>query len=300
MNKWGRALKTIFKRLRKEPEPTLAETAPLHPSLGGMDLVRRVPKYLEAGSAQSFGLERQTNEDALLMLYGSSVGAQSLHGFGLFCVADGAGGHGHGELASSLAVRAVAQSLIEDALLEMLELHLHKDRLILEGFAKEALSRAHHTVLERAQGGVTTLTLALLMGSQLTVGHVGDCRAYLSDGDEFRLLTRDHSYPWRLVEKGEITPEEALDHPKRNLLWNAIGQGAEPDLDLVSCGVPRGGHLLLCSDGLWAKVSEPDLQAMVLASYDPNTTCEELVQAATLAGGYDNITVILVAFPGAG
>ncbi len=279
-------------------EPDLADTAPL--SSDSLDQISgaRVRESLEAGTAQSIGLERENNEDSVFMMYGSSYGEEALPEFGLFCVADGAGGLGHGELASSIALRAVVSNLIQNAVLKELQLEETDTELGIEDIARQAIEHANEQVIESANGGVTTLTVAMLINGQMVIGHVGDSRAYLVENGRPRLLTRDHSYSWRLVEIGQITPEEAMEHPKRNQLWNAVGQGNNLVIEVDTYPQPHGGYLLICSDGLWGEVPESELSSAVALHDEPNQACEEMVRAANAAGGPDNITALLVAFPG--
>jgi serine/threonine protein phosphatase PrpC len=279
-----------------EPEPDLADTAPLTPESLAHIAAVRVRERLSAGSAQSPGLERETNEDTLFLMYGNSFGEEVVPDFGLFCIADGAGGLGHGELASSIAVRTVVRELLEQGVLAGLAADAEDKDLQLEEIARQAFARANETVREKANGGVTTLTAALLMSHQMTIGHVGDSRAYLVENRVPKQLTRDHSYSQRLVEIGQISPEEALDHPKRNQLWNAVGQGSNLVVEINTYPVPRGGYLLLCSDGLWGEVSMQEVVSVLELHSEPNTACEELVRAANAAGGPDNISALLVAF----
>ena len=275
----------------------LADTAPLTPESLEQLSMARIRESLAAGSAQSPGLERETNEDTLFMMYGTSYGEEALPEFGLFCVADGAGGLGHGELASSIAVKAVVRILMEEAVLSTFSVESQERKLQLEEIARQAFARANEAVREKANGGVTTLTVALLINHQMTIGHVGDSRAYLVENGVPKLLTRDHSYSWRLVEIGQITAAEAMDHPKRNQLWNAVGQGSNLVIEVNSYPVPRGGYLLLCSDGLWGEISTDEMSSVVDLYSEPNEACEELVRAANAAGGPDNISALLVAFP---
>ncbi|MCZ6530516.1 MAG: protein phosphatase 2C domain-containing protein [Chloroflexi bacterium] len=280
------------------PEPDLADTAPLSPD--NLDQIpgAKIRESLEAGSAQSVGLERENNEDSVFVMYGTSYGEEPLPEFGLFCVADGAGGLGHGELASSIALKAVVSSLMENAVLKALQLDEADTVPSIEDIARQAMEHANEEVIESANGGVTTLTVAMILNGQMVIGHVGDSRAYLVENGKPRVLTRDHSYSWRLVEIGQITPEEAMEHPKRNQLWNAVGQGNNLVIEVDTYPQPHGGYLLLCSDGLWGEVPENELSSVVTLYEEPNEACEELVRAANAAGGPDNITALLVAFPG--
>ena len=280
------------------PEPDLADTAPLSPDSLDQISGAKIRESLEAGTAQSIGLERENNEDSVFMMYGTSYGEEALPEFGLFCLADGAGGLGHGELASSIALRAVVSNLMENAVLRELQLEETDTELGIEDIARQAIEHANEQVIESANGGVTTLTVAMLLNGQMVIGHVGDSRAYLVENGRPRLLTRDHSYSWRLVEIGQITPEEAMEHPKRNQLWNAVGQGNNLVIEVDTYPQPHGGYLLICSDGLWGEVPESELSSAVAQHDEPNQACEEMVRAANAAGGPDNITALLVAFPG--
>ena len=279
-------------------DPDLADTAPLSPESLDQVPSAKIRESLEAGSAQSVGLERENNEDSIFMMFGASYGEDALPEFGLFCVADGAGGLGHGELASSIAIKAVVGSLMENAVLKALEIGSEETSANIEAIARKAFEAANDQVRESANGGVTTLTVALVLNGQMIIGHAGDSRAYLMQNGRPEVLTRDHSYSWRLVEIGQITPEEAMDHPKRNQLWNAIGQGSNLVIEVDAYSQPYGGYLLICSDGLWGEVSEEQIISAVSTFEEPNEACEELIRAANAAGGPDNISAILVAFPG--
>jgi protein phosphatase len=146
-------------------------------------------------------------------------------------------------------------------------------------------------------GGGTTLTAAVLLGEQLTIGHVGDSRAYLVKDGTTEVITRDHSLVERLRELGQLTPDEAATHPQRNVLYRAIGQGDNLEVDVFTQPIPRGGYVLLCSDGLWGEVPDEEILRIISQSTDLQQACEELVRAANAAGGPDNITAVLVHFP---
>ncbi len=131
----------------------------------------------------------------------------------------------------------------------------------------------------------------------MTIGHVGDSRAYTFTDNGAEVLTRDHSLVKRLEELGQLSEAEAAIHPQRNVLYKAIGQGASLEVDVTSHPVPKDGYLLLCSDGLWGVVSDEEIKRIIWSSPHPQDACEQLVQAANAAGGPDNITAILVYFP---
>jgi serine/threonine protein phosphatase PrpC len=294
----------IRKKLFGEAEPPmipgiqedLIDTAPLPAS--GMETVQEDLRWggYAVGSAQAIGHQRKENEDSLLALSTSEIGEDALPEFGLFCVADGAGGHGHGELASAIALSTVARYLIREQFLYQLDSFGSNSTQSTKELMHRAFELSDSSVNANAKGGVTTLTVALLHGNHLIIGHVGDTRAYLIHDDRIQLATRDHSVPWRLVEIGQLSPEEARVHPQRNLLWNAVGKGEKLFVDVFTYPVPIGGYLLLCSDGLWTGIQDGDLQRIIQNSNDPGSVCEEMVNQADFSDGSDNITAVLVEF----
>lgn len=290
----------LFGKSDEEAPPKLggdAETAPLDPSHPVVEFVEDFKPHIAYGSAQSVGVERDHNEDALFVLIGNAGGHESVPDFGLFVVADGMGGHRSGEVASAISIQTVAHRLTRDTVLRLLEPD-GRDRLpaLLE-LLHDALEEANRSVVEQVPGGGTTLTAAVLLGDLLTIGHVGDSRAYVINGAGTEVITRDHSLVERLRELGQLTPEEAAEHPQRNVLYRAIGQGDNLEVDVFTHPVPRGGYLLLCSDGLWGEVPDAEIQRIVMNEPNPQVACETLVRAANSAGGPDNITAVLVHFP---
>ncbi len=288
-------LQRIFGRGQSAVQsPDRIETAPLDPStIEGAALSDRIL----VGASQSTGVERAHNEDALFSLIGSSSGEAAVPDFGLFVVADGMGGHRSGEVASAISVRAVAQRLAKDTLLRLFESDDFLDGQPLQDQVRKALQEANNSVVSRVPGGGTTLTAALMLGNQMTIGHVGDSRAYALTNGQAKVLTRDHSLVKRLEELGQLTEAEAATHPQRNVLYKAIGQGANLEVDVFTHPVPRNGFLLICSDGLWGVVPEAEILRIAWSSEHPQAACDELVRAANSAGGPDNITVIMVYFP---
>ncbi len=167
----------------------------------------------------------------------------------------------------------------------------------LQDLLRNAIEEANEAVVEQVPGGGTTLTAVVMLGQQLTIGHVGDSRAYLLQDGRSEVLTRDHSLVERLRELGQLTAEEAAVHPQRNVLYRAIGQGANLEVDVSSMPTPESGYLMVCSDGLWGVLGDERMKQIIDKASSPQDACEELVDAANAAGGPDNITVILVRFP---
>lgn len=146
-----------------------------------------------------------------------------------------------------------------------------------------------------ARGMGATVTAALVMDGQAFIANVGDSRTYLLRDGKLQRVTRDHSLVARLVEAGQIEPDEVYDHPSRNLIYRSLGAGhAEVDVDIFDVRMQAGDALLLCSDGLWEMVRDPQLQTIIAESDDVDTICETLIKAANDNGGEDNITAVLV------
>jgi protein phosphatase len=194
-------------------------------------------------------------------------------------------------------VRAVARRLCEDSILQLLAIDPPADVIPLQDLMRMALEEANQAVVDRVPGGGTTLTAVLHLGHQVTVGHVGDSRAYVLKDAEVRTITRDHSLVKRLEELGQLRPEEAEVHPQRNVLYRAIGQGANLEVDVFSLPIPRDAFLLLCSDGLWGVVPDQEIRRIVTLAENPQVACERLIDAANAAGGPDNISAVLIYFP---
>ncbi len=293
-------LRRLFGRQKDDRQVMPADqvkTAPLDPGSVPANLPIGRHMHMIVGTAQSTGIERSHNEDALFVLVGNSAGQEAIPDFGLFLVADGMGGHRSGEVASSLSVRTVARHLTERTVLGILQKELADDPGPLHDLLRQALEDANEEVVNRVPGGGTTLTAVLVLGEQMTIGHVGDSRAYLIHDGSAEVLTRDHSLVERLRELGQLSSEEAAIHPQRNVLYRAIGQGANLEVDVQSHSVPRGGYVLICSDGLWGVVPDERILSIISTDGHPQVACDELVKAANAAGGPDNISAVLVYFP---
>lgn len=282
-----------------EDTPTLAAiTKPLD-NLMPVPAVVNDPPQLLVGCAQSVGLQRDHNEDSLFTLT-TTLANNDVHlPLGIYIVADGMGGHRHGELASGMAVRSMGSHLIQKVMLGLVAPQSSTpDDSILE-IMQSGVQEAHRSILKEIPGGGTTLTAVLIIGEQVTIAHVGDTRAYIIEPDgTTRILTNDHSLVNKLVELGQLTTEEAAFHPQRNVLYRALGQGEPFDADVNLVSVSPGGEILLCSDGLWGQVSDAEISRIVLEKTSLQEACQQLVDAANAAGGPDNITAIIVRMPG--
>jgi serine/threonine protein phosphatase PrpC len=253
------------------------------------------PPQLLATSAQSIGRQRELNEDSLFTLATTIAGHTGTAPFGLFIIADGMGGHQYGEIASNTSIRVISGYIMKKFHATLFQQPSVPVEESLQEIMQEAIAEAQRVVLAEAPGSGTTVTAALVVGQQLTMGHVGDSRAYLIYNDQrIETITRDHSLVRRLEELGQITSAEAAVHPQRNVLYRALGQGETLDADLLTVPFPVGSYLLLCSDGLWGVVSDDEMKKIIFESPTIQRGCQNLIAAANAAGGPDNISAVLV------
>ncbi len=258
-----------------------------------------LPAGWSVGTALSVGQQRLTNQDTLFTTC-SELHYDNKRCFcGFFIVADGMGGHQNGELASEAAARAMGEWVVEQLYLPYLRGEPSvKPEDLLELMA-QGISQANQAVQKSASGGGTTLSSTLIYGDQIYVAHVGDSRIYYIDpSGSIETLSHDHSYVQQLVDMGHITPAEALVHPQRNVLYQALGQIEPLEPEIAAYDMPNSGHLLLCSDGLWGVVPDGLIADIVHNAASPQAGCQELIDAANEAGGPDNITAVLVNLPG--
>jgi serine/threonine protein phosphatase PrpC len=256
------------------------------------------PPQLMAGCGQSVGRQREHNEDALFSLTTTIANNGGNLQFGLYVVADGMGGHQHGEVASEIATRSMAEYVIRNLYTPLFSVQPQPPDETLQEILENGVSYAHDSILANVSGGGTTLTTVLILGKQMIIAHVGDSRVYLIDmHGEMRALTRDHSLVKRLVELGQLTPDEAAIHPQRNVLYRALGQGEPFEPETITAPLPQPGFLLICSDGLWGVVPEEELGKIIITADTPQQACATMVEAANAAGGPDNISAILVRLP---
>ena len=231
------------------------------------------PEPVAFGSCTDVGRMRDHNEDSLFVAPP------------LFVVADGMGGHAAGEVASELAIQTIS---------DLAPAYPNGPML---GMAVETANQAVYNAAqenERRSGMGTTVTAAMVSGGRLVIAQVGDSRAYLLSGGRLQQLTRDHSLMAEMIEAGQITPEEARVHPKRNFITRALGTAPTVRPDLYELNVGAGDRLLLCSDGLSGMIDDEAIAKILSAYSDPQVCADQLVAAANEAGGHDNITAVVV------
>lgn len=245
--------------------------------------------YIHHAGLSHTGMLREHNEDDYILPATADVPILMEKGY-LYVLADGMGGHQKGEVASAVTVEAVPAEYY--ATVPKLEEH-NSEEAVIDALSS-AIAKANIRVMEATEGGGTTVVTAVLYGDNLVIMNVGDSRAYLLRDDELRLLSRDHSLVSRLVEMGKITEEEALSHPRRNVLYQALGQGADLEIHIYTEKVQLHDTIILCSDGLWGEISPEKLKQVLKAAESPQVAVQQLIDIANAAGGPDNITVIIV------
>lgn len=248
---------------------------------------------LRSSARTSIGQVRQNNEDNVhLWQQDEAV---------LAIVADGMGGAVAGEEASRLAVEAIeeAMNISEQPDLKRFEA-LDEEKIAQR--LREIIRVANQDIMRRAadmpelRGMGTTATLALVRDHQAIVAHVGDSRAYLVSrrDQDIVQVTADHSFVEALVAAGHITQEQAEDHPMKNVLYRALGQTEDVDVDVYFVQMRPGDWLILCSDGLTRHVKPFEIARFALGSDDPDTVSERLIDLANERGGEDNVSVICI------
>jgi protein phosphatase len=226
---------------------------------------------LTAVALTDTGLIRSRNEDSFLLDLDAS----------LFAIADGMGGHAAGDVASQTAVAAFAAAFAETRSVGI------------------AMKMANRAVIERGAGAGlagmgTTLTALHVKGSTALIAHVGDSRLYRLRGDRLNQLTRDHTVAEEMIQRGTLTALEAMQHPANSMLTRSLGSRRDVEVDEIREQLQPKDVLLLCSDGLSAMVTDDDLSAMLQQSKPLDQRAADLIAAANLRGGLDNITVLLV------
>ena len=255
-------------------------------------------RRIKYGLASHVGQVRNNNQDGSLVLMVNAEVTGDPPAIGLFAVADGMGGHKDGEHASAVTVQTLAQHVVDQIILPQLEVRQNNsDQKTIPEVLAEALEAAHLAVQLQVPNGGTTATTVVIRGDLAYVAHVGDSRLYLVSDGQMEKVTRDHSLVYRLIELGQLTPEEAEVHPQRNVLYRAIGQGEAIEIDAATRRLPPSSRLVICSDGLWGVIGDQAISDILATYPDPQEACEHLISAANEKGGPDNITAIVVQMP---
>ncbi len=261
----------------------------------GSTLQYRLRMHASSCSDPGITWKQQPNEDSLLAVQDTKADSFQVIPFGLFAVADGIRKGGNGQDASRLAV----QTLLESVFPRLLSSNNLSDNVLTE-IMVHGICQANRVIYERNLLGATsmrtTMTAALIVESKAYVVNVGDSRTYhYCPGKGLTQVTRDHSMVAGLVDIGAISPEEVYTHPGRGVIYRCLGKHAQVEIDSLVLDIQAGESLLLCSDGLWEMVRDPEIeQIMSNSSLSPTQTSTALIKAALRGGGGDNASAIVV------
>jgi len=232
------------------------------------------------------GMIRKMNQDAYYI-------SEENDKYKLCILADGMGGYTGGEIASRLACVSAAGYIKEN-----FDANKEQTKEDIIEIIKKSMEYSNNVVYEKSketeeleQMG-TTLEVCLIYNNRAYIGHIGDSRIYRIRQNIMRKLTTDHSYVQKLVKDGKITKEEAINHPKKNMLMKALGCEEQIEPDVMVKGFNKEDILLICSDGLTNMISEQEIYNII--EQDIQNGAQNLVNKAKELGGYDNITVIII------
>ena len=236
---------------------------------------------MQFGAITDIGMRRKINEDNYYVHDNKQ--------FPYAIVADGMGGHQAGEVASMMVVDII-ESRLEQELNESMD-YVEAGETMRQAFiAANSIIYNYAKDHYKIMGMGTTSTMALLYKDKVITAHVGDSRAYLA-GDDIIQLTKDHSYVQELVSRGEISPEMAKHHPRKNYITRAMGAEDTVKVD-ISIKPYNGETIILSSDGLTNYVDDEEILAHIKKYDSLQKVCEKLMQLANERGGSDNITVV--------
>lgn len=229
------------------------------------------------------GLVRKENQDAYAV--------KTVFGHTICVVCDGMGGAAGGQLASRIAVDTFSAEMEKRLSPESKPDRLREVSVVAVALANRAVREAARTSESYHSMG-TTLVSAVSFDGGAVIANVGDSRAYHINEERIVQITRDHSLVEHMLERGDITAEEARHHPNRNLITRALGPDVDPECDCYTCQLLPGEYLLLCTDGLVNTVTDEEIKNEVLNG-DTNTCMERLLAISKSRGASDNVTVVL-------
>lgn len=234
------------------------------------------------------GRIRTHNEDYVLQLEPTSPTDEEKNGW-VYVVADGVGGADAGEVASQYAS--------ERAIVNFLKYDVDSWPQRVSEAMRAANADLRQLVVDRNDNSrmATTMVFTVLHDNIATIGNVGDSRAYHWRQGQFKQITKDQSLVAKLLEEGAITEEEALHHPRKNVILYSIGSDQNPQIDTFEVELRNSDILLMCSDGLTRHVTDVEI-GDIISQEEPNMAAESLIQLANSRGGEDNISVAIIRY----
>lgn len=232
------------------------------------------------------GKIRMINEDRSTVQTG-------IDGLTLAVVADGMGGHKAGDIASQIAIEVIQEQLqllhsrlSEEECMEKIQSAIRKANQVIYRMSAEK---------QQFQGMGTTVVVAVASDQKVLISHIGDSRAYKISASGFVQLTEDHSLVNELIKRGQLSPEEADHHPRRNVLTQALGTEEHVNVESHCITWSKNEILLLCSDGLSNLVDSKKMTGILQSAHELDWKVDRLIESALEAGGDDNVTVVLLA-----
>ena len=242
------------------------------------------------GMITDIGKVRKIDEDSILaadLSFGINSESEK---FLLLAVADGMGGAAKGEEASKIALNTLTKTIIPELF----------GALSFTELLENGIKNANQEILDyttnnpESSGMGTTTVCAVIKGNDVHLANVGDSRAYVISKDEIRRVTKDHSYVQALIDEGQITEEEAREHPQKNVITKAVGIMESVEPDTMKLALDTDESLLLCCDGVIAHLTDEDIHKIICNTNDPQNACQQIVDLANKRGGSDNISLIIL------
>ncbi|MEG2351070.1 MAG: Stp1/IreP family PP2C-type Ser/Thr phosphatase [Bacilli bacterium] len=236
---------------------------------------------MEAYYITDTGKVRNHNEDSVMI-------TKNLNGEYLMIVADGMGGHKAGEIASSMVVNGLSE--------KFKALETAGDKQAAVNWIRSNVSEINNHIFkytdefEESKGMGTTLVLAIITNDYILFGNVGDSSGFVMKKEHIYKVTKDHTLVNLLVETGELTAEEALNHPRKNVLMRALGANNPIDIDIFDVDM-ESDAILLCSDGLTNMLTVEQIEKVLNSDYSVEERIVKLIRKSNLRGGTDNITI---------
>ena len=233
------------------------------------------------------GKKRAVNEDRVAFI-------ERPDRYKLAILADGMGGHNAGDVASEMAIEEMKNHFLKADPENFHSLREKKDWMFDVITDLNEKIYQHSLTNKNCEGMGTTLIAVLIDGLNCLISHIGDSRVYNFTTEKIELVTRDHSYVNILIENGEISEEEAVNHPQKNFIVKAIGTEPTIEPDFYELNLDETSYLLICSDGLSNKLSTDEMAAIITLPMSLSEKGKKLIQLANDSGGEDNISIILL------